>query len=525
MFDKKDFESQVQQKLQELDFSPSASVWHRIEAQLPPEKKRRGGFIIWSSLIAAAVAAGGFFFLTNKTVSDKANNSTLPVSTPVIISGKSNNDNKPSNTRNASPRQQNTAGEINKSSSSNIPRPRLEQEESLQQTSTHKATVPGNTSGTPTVSQPAIGGKDALAVDKTTATGKGNRPAYRKNKQASASTAGRNNLTGSDTEIASVAGTVITKNTPVWQVPPTFNQSMKNSQGVSGDLSLINEEKVLIPTYVQQINYKNDFHVSAIVKEMESPASSISSRLKKMKRWSFELSVGGGQSTYNAGTVNKLFTSADPVILNFSPLSFGSANGLYAAPPKPSEVEPGIGFSIGANTRYKFNRRLSVTAGINYSLLTTKIATGQRSGNSTNVTANGSLRSINEFYATGSEREFTNNYHFIELPLLLYFQLNRGRVLPLYVHGGLSYARMIKSNSLHYDGQAKIYYKANDVVRRNFVNVEGGISARLFARKKYSLLIGPEIQYGLTNLLNNTIPQNDQHSLFIGVKASVPLHF
>ena len=48
----REFEKNVQQKMEELQFTPADAVWDKVEASLPEEKKRR--WIIYILLFAYA---------------------------------------------------------------------------------------------------------------------------------------------------------------------------------------------------------------------------------------------------------------------------------------------------------------------------------------------------------------------------------------------------------------------------------------------------------------------------------------
>src|SRR6476661_11240555 len=55
------FEKNVQEKMEELQLTPSAPVWEKIELQVSPEKKRRR--IVFWLLFPAALLAGGIGWL------------------------------------------------------------------------------------------------------------------------------------------------------------------------------------------------------------------------------------------------------------------------------------------------------------------------------------------------------------------------------------------------------------------------------------------------------------------------------
>lgn len=470
MSDNKKFETQVQQKLQELDFSPSASVWDRIEAQLPPESKRRVIPFFWRTfMVAAAAAAGGYFFFVNKNDNYK-DNSTLNATVPVIS--------------------QNSIGGEKQNPKVGVP------------------------AGSPDRG-PGVAQSEQASSSVGSAESPDGRLSPYKNRRVSRDKPGASNLSrhlsrhsggnlrSSDIRKLNTSGFLL-------------KDEEERPENIASGFNTREVSPVIIDG---NISYSLDFKVEASIKPMDA-LKKTPVKPKTNKKWSFELSFSAGQSIYSDGKVEKLFTGVQPPVLN---QAMPPGYNLYLAPPTPSEVKPGTSFSAGANVRYRISRKLSVTAGLTYSLLTTKIATGDRYPSPTMVSINGRSQQVSGYYDPGYMNEYTNKYHFIEIPVLVHYQLNKGDKLPLFVHGGVSLARLLKTNTLHFDRTANIYYKANELVKRNFVNIEGGVSAKLFASRKFPVTIGPEIQYGITNLFAGKVQQNDKHSLFLGLKASVPL--
>lgn len=61
------FEKKVQEKMEELQLTPSVPVWEKIALQVRPEKKRRR-ILFWLLLPAALLAGGMWWLLSEKTV-------------------------------------------------------------------------------------------------------------------------------------------------------------------------------------------------------------------------------------------------------------------------------------------------------------------------------------------------------------------------------------------------------------------------------------------------------------------------
>ncbi|MBC8033545.1 MAG: PorT family protein [Chitinophagaceae bacterium] len=512
MFDNDKFETQVQQKLQEMDLRPSASVWNRIESQLPSERRRRGAILLWAALVALICTTGGYFFFFTKTASDKATTSTLAAhSETVPTKNKKSASGSSSSSNSSSASDQKNQLKLQPQAST-LPAV-LGNEQKMDKTSgSNKAGYRGADYKAAEVStQGSTSGDQTLG-----SSGEPDRPVV------SAKKNGKNNKRPQLTS-ANKGNDYTTPDAPA--IFARDNETEASSAVLVDDMQTPEEAKVPLASQVSGIaSMRSKIEIDAAIKEDLEPSAVLSTKLR-VKKWTLHLVASGGQSIYSNGKVNKLFTAAEPVVLNNSTPSFLSAGGAFTAPSiAPSDIKPGNSFSIGLNARYRLSRRLLIAGGVQYSLLTTEIKTGRRMENPTGVIdANGRFQTLNESFATGSAYDHTNRFNFIELPVLLYYQLNKGKKLPIYVNGGLSYSRLINTNTLHYDGRSKIYYKNNQLVRTNFLNVEGGVSAQLSLGKNFSFLIGPKIQYGITNLFTARVPDNNKHALFIGIKTEIPL--
>src|SRR5262249_54146497 len=75
-----EFEKKVQQKMEELKFSPSASVWDRVEKELVRDKRRRSP-IFWILPLLFLAASGGIYYYFHENNSHSASaskNTKLP---------------------------------------------------------------------------------------------------------------------------------------------------------------------------------------------------------------------------------------------------------------------------------------------------------------------------------------------------------------------------------------------------------------------------------------------------------------
>jgi hypothetical protein len=123
------------------------------------------------------------------------------------------------------------------------------------------------------------------------------------------------------------------------------------------------------------------------------------------------------------------------------------------------------------------------------------------------------------YYVSGTSNTYFNHYHFFELPVLMNFQLNNNKKMPLTWQAGLSFSYLINTNALQFDPSSGTYYKDNSLYNKTQINLLTGFTIG-FYRKKSLMKIGPEIQYGATNLLHG-YTNNSQHIFYGGLKLSL----
>jgi hypothetical protein len=90
--------------------------------------------------------------------------------------------------------------------------------------------------------------------------------------------------------------------------------------------------------------------------------------------------------------------------------------------------------------------------------------------------------------------------------------------MPVLWNGGLSLSYLVSTNALHFDSRTGVYYKDNSLFNKLQANVSTGFSVGMFYNSKVPVQIGPQVQYGLTNLLQKQVSDN-RHLLYFGVNT------
>lgn len=218
------------------------------------------------------------------------------------------------------------------------------------------------------------------------------------------------------------------------------------------------------------------------------------------EKWQWDIHASAGISSVKRG----LFYS------NTMSLDYFQAPAAGGVTPPPSQVRKGMEYSFGIALKRKISERMSVTGGMQYHLFSTRMATGAQINRDTVINNNSSYRDLSSYYQTGRQRDYTNNYHFVELPVGIEYQPIRS--LPLRLHTGLIVGRLVNTNALVYDRWNNIYYKDNSVLNKTQWQVFGNLNYRIFKTGRGSVHAGPYLQYGFRGL--EKVDQGKKYHLF-----------
>jgi hypothetical protein len=467
MYDPK-FEKGVRQKMEGLEFSPSESVWANIHKAVAGQRRRRGGFYFWRLALPAALFAGvvsvGYFATRPGKASPVTIPSVAPATAKVPAAAPANSSATPAN------------------SSSTVTSPSV-------------AATPDETA----VNSPAVANErsSATSIKQNTAASPGEHNAT----ASHYSRVGKPHIRGGAEKV--IAGA---------------NESLNDASAGSKTAA----ESAIAP-YLFQPQRANQRDAFAIKAAKPSKKNLIAlGRLQKTKRpWEAGFSAGGGVSKLNR--LNITAASQDQTL---------SAN-LYniataaAAPSKRyvSDIRPDASFTAGIYLQKPLSRRWSVNIGMNLHYYSTRITIGEPVN--TYVPAAASLISPNvaaptqnsTSFIAGDREVFRNHYYFLELPVNVQYQLNKSNLLPLFLEGGVSLSRLMGSDALFYNAHSGVYYKDPGVLEKTQFNVSSALMVGL-PFHGIRIQAGPQVQYGLTPLVNNH-SQGDQHFLYAGVRVVV----
>ena len=254
-------------------------------------------------------------------------------------------------------------------------------------------------------------------------------------------------------------------------------------------------------------------------KKTEQAVTKRTQKLNAKIRWGFDFGVGLSGMRDNAFLFSNGQKSMDRVYN--SPGNSGSG-GFYTPPVSPSSTKAGPAFKLGIVAQKEITKRSSVSAGLQYAYLNTRMKVGSY-WNTSVVVSNAVTQSLrlDAVYRAAPQKDYTNHYHLIQLPVQYHLLLNKGKKLPLLWNVGASLGYLVNTNALVYDTTAGgIYYRDNDIFNKWQVNLNTGFSFLFGKSQKIQWSVGPEISLGMNKLMKDTY-SNKQYLLYGGLNGRI----
>lgn len=240
---------------------------------------------------------------------------------------------------------------------------------------------------------------------------------------------------------------------------------------------------------------------------------------KQIRKWKAGFNIYGGLSD-NLSGLPGLDKS-----LAYDAAPSNNATGGYTGYTQniTSNFKASFSFGFGFFVKKQLGKRVSLPAGIDYRLYKVTSRVGR------SITLNSMIydsvdqryTSSNNYYRIGDTASYSNNYHFLQLPVNLELQINKNLQKPFVVFAGISPGYIISSNALYTNGSANISYVDKQKFRKFSLSAQAGFSFPLIGSSAYLLSAGPTIQYSFTNLIK--FAGAEQHLSFAGIKATVVL--
>jgi hypothetical protein len=497
------FEKAVQDKMEQLEFIPSDSVWENIELAVAPRRRRRAVPVFFWFLLAGLLLAGaGTAIYLRQDTHSVAKNVAIPAG---AIAGEN------------APMAANTQGV------------------------THTPVVTDPIKYVPVAPGTGTASGVGSAAERSVAMTKGS--AGTANGRFSAdsvhrTTANRHPGAGlTADEIESVAaGSSIdaaagTNATPgINAAAGTDATAGTNIGPARGDVSATNAAR-------QHSSYQPGLiscvaAVSGIRGPRLSPSSGRSTAVTGIpmpkRPWSAGFAGGFGMSSYNQSLLSKstaVTTNASALAASVTSQYAPAANFSSSSSKKiTSTVEPGLSYWAGVVAQKPLSARWSLSLGLDLRYYSSRLRVGgvvtTYSQSASALIGSSAIAPVQSYpyYSVGNVQVFTNRYYYLELPVAMQWQINRGRVLPLFLRGGVTLSRLMSSNGLYYNDHSAVYFKDNSVIQPMQVSFTSGLIATLPLRR-IRIQTGPELQYGATTLLKGGA--GNGHLVYGGLRVTV----
>jgi len=463
------FEKNVQHKLDELKIPPSDSVWTNVEKQIgKKEKDRRIIFMLFFILI---LLTGGFWFLNspennpyeNKQISSIKTKDAGKATPPGSISGAVNKqDSSFQKTKKiAGINQGNTY--LKGFTQNNIKRFRPYSE---------------NHTGNKNIQKQINFIKQSLIKPNNNYS----REAIKADSEISLDF--ENELNEKEYDIAEI-------------------KSKNESENIESSL----QNRMSIDRFSKELKVQKT--TRKLIKKTDTSAKKTSEK----QSWILGITLSGGTSSIGNNSLGRNYPLAD---MNAGAPQGGGAYYYYT----PSAIKNSAAFTAGILLEKNLSPKTKISLGISYRYYSLVNKVGNKIDSILPAPSQYFYSSNNYYTSVNSLHSYRNNFHYLELPVSVKFQLNKNKRLPLFWNAGINISQLISSNALQFQSNPGLYYNDNSLINKTQFGLSTGLSATFFSKGKRAFNIGPYFYYGATKLANKGL-YNKAHFTFIGLRTEI----
>lgn len=489
-----EFEKKVSSEMQGLKFKPSDKVWLQVEERIRRKKKRKVFVIIF---FLAGLALLGYWQRDN-------------------LFGEMKNDIVKTETQD----EENsiTTGDPTSSSATN---------QNIETINLDKIKNPIDKTATKevVVDKPAVEKKNTVISKPEIYSTKNKTKNETRNKQV----AGKTKIIEESQGPGDVVSAAQQKQNLV-----TDNNKTNDSVGLKDNELLIQEEinqgdttpveNRIDSNYTEVIKQKKDSietrDTVLKIKAKDSAAAIVQKNLPD-KKWKWGLHITPGISSlsghglsFGSQTLADAFNYQSPVT--------GGATGAPRVIQKPSEPRSGFAFQVGGAANRQLSSRAGFSLGLQYGYYSNHIGIGNKRNVAGRFNQSGNMSNDNYVYNAGGDTvKYTNQYHFIELPVNFQWQLNKNKAKPFTWSIGLTVGQLVASNALMYDTAfGGIYYENQNLLNRTQFGLSTGFSWTIANTSQAQWNIGPEANMHLNKLFDSPF-ENKRYLFFVGLRTAV----
>ncbi|MBS1662261.1 MAG: outer membrane beta-barrel protein, partial [Bacteroidetes bacterium] len=490
------FENDVQQKMTELEFTPSAAVWANVEKALN-KRERRGLPFFWRLALPGLLlllAGGGYYFFTNRTTpATETTSATASHSAPVPAA-------------NTAPAPAITAT----SDARTTPAPPAAPAKAPSTAST-AAVTPAAAAPAASISIPGAAKAPIRTLSELTVKNDGLSSKKTRTKAKTTAKPKPEPETAAKTELADASITVdngaASPTGPIQSAAAAAPE--RTHYAYSPSLIGLNKSR------------------SAIRAKQPTPQAITLQNLQPKYPWEAAFVGGAGVSSLHQMQLSNVSLRASDLPA-YNALPSGTGITQMAATPSKnyvSTVRPGPSFWAGVEAYKQLSSRWGLSIGVDLRYYSNIVHVGQQVNSYTPTSASyftssgfAPIQSY-PYYSAGDDERYTNRYYFLELPVALEYKLNKSKLMPIFLNGGASLAYLMGSSAVYYNTKSGVYFKDGNVANKMQVSLSTAVMVGLPIHN-IRVQVGPQIQYGLTPLLN-TEQSGEQHVFYGGIRFVV----
>ena len=496
-----EFEKKVSSEMQDLRFKPSENVWLRVEERIKTKKKRR---ILVFVFLFAGLALLGYWQLSNLFGGYENNIATVAEKKEDNSSTSSEETNKTSTVNtNSETIKREEVEKVNDKTDSN----RISHDQRKEKTSV-------------TVNSKDIVVSKKVISDPRKNKDENNRKPETKKTEVDEGAQAVIVVTSADSKKKSTTDETKVTDKPVVN---TDNDSVARQDQVSQPQTKP-LENTTDSSKVQraQQEKKSDGKTDTLLKieQTKQPARPIVKQGPSEKKWKWGLHITPG--------ISYLSDHGFPInSQNFYDQLAYQNNAPTGTPPvrqQPSDPEAGFAFQAGAFAQRQLSPRINLSLGLQYGYYSNVLHIGMRRDSllNNNQFASALDEKADVVYSAGGDMvKYSNHYHFIELPLIFQWQLNKNKTNPFVWSAGLTIGQMISTNAIMYDTAFNgIYYQNKKLLNKTQFSLSTGFSWTIANSKKAQWNLGPVVNVHLNRLVDNPFDKTG-YVFFAGLRTAV----
>jgi len=234
------------------------------------------------------------------------------------------------------------------------------------------------------------------------------------------------------------------------------------------------------------------------------------------KKWKWGLHITPGISSLSDLSSNSQ-KSADRLAYQ-NPANSGS--GLPPVRREPSDPKGGFALQAGGFAQRQLSQRTGISLGVQYSYYSNILHVGSPRGSLPQVTS-ADRNSYSIYNAGGDTIKYTNQYHFIELPLSFQWRLNKNYEKPFIWSMAFTVGQLVASDAIMYDTAFNGIYRQNkELLNKTQFSLATGFLWTIADSKQVQWNLGPVVNIHLNRLADNPFDKKG-NLFFAGLRTAV----